>query len=120
MKDKIIVALDGMTRSEALELATALKGSVWGFKVNDLLIQCGLEIVRELKKFGGVFADPKLSDIPNTVGNSVRVLAAAGADLITVHASASAASLKAAVAEAGPSRILAITVLTSMSDEDSK
>ena len=116
MKDKIIIALDGMNRSEALSLAKTLSNSVWGFKANDLLLQCGMEILSELKKYGKVFADPKLHDIPNTVGNSVRALAAAGADIITVHASGGPGMIAAALKEAGNAKILAITVLTSLDD----
>lgn len=121
MKEKIILPLDGMNRSEALALAKKLSGAVWGFKVNDLLLQCGVEIVSELKQYGRVFADPKLHDIPNTVGNAVRCLAAAGADLITIHASGGTEMFAAALKEAGSAtKILAVTVLTSMSDAASR
>ena len=85
---KIIVALDRMSMAKALELADQAKGLVWGFKVNDLLLHYGAEIVYKLKAFGNVMADPKLYDIPNTIKNSVSVLKTAGADIITVHASA--------------------------------
>lgn len=116
MKDKVIIALDAMNRSQALDLARTLSGEVWGFKVNDLLLQYGVEVIRELKKLGHVFADPKLYDIPNTVANGVRELAAAGADLITVHASGGKKMLARAAEAAGASRILAVTVLTSFDD----
>ena len=36
MKEKIIVALDAMTREQALGVARELSGHVWGFKINDL------------------------------------------------------------------------------------
>jgi orotidine-5'-phosphate decarboxylase len=88
MDNKIIVSLDRLSMAKALQLAEQAKGLVWGFKVNDLLLHYGAEIVYELKAFGKVMADPKLFDIPNTMRNSIRVLKAAGADLITVHASA--------------------------------
>ena len=113
MSSPVIVALDGMNQERALQLAEELRGEVWGFKVNDLLLDCGVEIIRRLSKFGHVFADPKLNDIPNTVSNSVRKLVAAGADLITVHGSAGEVALKKAKEAAGDSKILAITVLTS-------
>lgn len=120
MNNNVIVALDGMSRSEALALAKELSGHVWGFKVNDLLLDCGVEIISELSALGGVFADPKLHDIPNTVKNSVAKIAAAGADLITVHGSAGPDALQAAVSACGNSKILAITVLTSHSAETAK
>lgn len=111
----IIVALDNMERQTALELASRLSGKVWGFKVNDLLLEYGCEIVNSLKRFGHVFADPKLHDIPNTVRNSVKRLALAGADLITCHVSGGVNMLRAAVDEAGDKvKIIGVTVLTSL------
>lgn len=113
----IVIPLDGMTKDAALEVAAKLAGKVWGFKVNDLLIECGAGIVEELKQFGNVFADPKLHDIPNTVVNSMAKLAATGVNLVTVHASGGVEMMKAAVDAAGGSKVLAVTVLTSL-DED--
>ena len=49
MTNPIIVALDGMTKNEALTLSISLQGKVWGFKVNDLLAECGVSIISELK-----------------------------------------------------------------------
>lgn len=115
---RIIVALDGLGRERALTLAKSLSGLVWGFKVNDLLVSEGARIVTELTSFGKVFADPKLHDIPNTVANGVAVLARAGAELITVHASGGRAMLREAVAKAGSARILAVSILTSLGDSD--
>lgn len=111
-RNKIIVALDGISEKEALQKARILKGNVWGFKINDLLFE-NEKIISKLKKFGKVFADAKLYDIPNTVANSVRRLSRAGADMITVHASGGIEMMKAAKKSAGQSKILAVTVLTS-------
>lgn len=111
-KDKIIVALDGISEKEALRTARILKGYVWGFKVNDLLFEDG-KIIGKLKKFGKVFADAKLHDIPNTVANSVTKLSKAGADMITIHASGGIEMMRIAKQAAGRSKILAVTVLTS-------
>lgn len=77
-------------------------------------------IVRKLKKFGHVFADVKLYDIPNTVANSVKKLSRAGADMITVHASGGIEMIKAAKQNAGRSKILAVTVLTSQNNKNTK
>ncbi len=111
-RDKIIVALDGISEKEALRIAKILKGHAWGFKVNDLLFD-NIAVIRKLKKFGKVFADAKLYDIPNTVSNCVKRLSSAGADLITVHASGGIEMMKAAKQSAGQSKILAVTILTS-------
>jgi len=120
VKSSVIVPLDGMSEKESLDLAQRLQGLVWGFKVNDLLVTSGVQIVRKLKSFGSVFADPKFYDIPNTVGNSVGRLVDAGADLITIHASGGATMIEAAVASAGQSKILAVTLLTSFSSQQVK
>ncbi|HET8574774.1 MAG TPA: orotidine-5'-phosphate decarboxylase [Candidatus Paceibacterota bacterium] len=118
---KIIVALDGIDKEKALKVAHTLQGEVWGFKVNDLIFE-DLEIISALKRFGKVFADVKLHDIPNTVENSVRRLSKKGADIITVHASGGVEMMKAAkrAANTNKSKIIAVTVLTSLSAENTK
>lgn len=111
---KIIVSLDGMSEKEALKIAGKLCGHVWGFKVNDILYG-NINIIRELKKFGKVFVDVKLHDIPNTVSNSVKRISKLGADIITVHASGGMDMMKSAKKNAGKCKIIAVTVLTSSS-----
>jgi orotidine-5'-phosphate decarboxylase len=117
---KVIVALDALNEKQVLELAAKLSGLAWGFKINDQLLSNGAGLITKLKKFGLVFADAKVHDIPNTVGNSVKVLSEAGADLITVHASGGRAMLDAAVKNSGSARILAVTVLTSLGEQDTQ
>ncbi len=109
---QIIVALDGMSQIEAIRIAKILKDKVWGFKVNDLIYEDVL-IIRKLKKYGKVFADVKLHDIPNTVANSINRLSKLNVDIITVHASGGIEMLKAANLNKGKSKIIAVTVLTS-------
>lgn len=84
----ILVALDGMSPEKAYEIAENLKGLVGGFKANDLLDAVGPEnAIKELRKYGEIImADPKFSDIPNTVGNRMRQYANFGADLVTIKA----------------------------------
>ena len=120
MRQRIVVALDGIEKNEALKLAQKLRDSVWGFKVNDLLVECGVSIISELKAYGQVFADAKLHDIPNTVANGVKRLSAAGADLITIHASGGSSMIAQAAACAGEARILAVTALTSLNAGDTQ
>ncbi len=108
----IIVALDGISTAQALSFAEKLKGSVWGFKVNDLLFEDD-SIIGKLKQYGNVFADAKLHDIPNTVANSVERLSLAGADIITVHVAGGEDMLRAAKGKAGRTCIVGVTELTS-------
>jgi orotidine-5'-phosphate decarboxylase len=123
-RDRLIVALDVSSAGEALRLASQLKTSVSRLKVGKQLFTAeGPQVVRDLTSSGfGIFLDLKFHDIPNTVGAAVRSAAGLGVDMLTVHASGGSKMLRAAV-EAGrqaskPPKILAVTVLTSMSDED--
>lgn len=113
----IIIALDGISEKRVLKIAEELKDLVWGFKVNDLLFE-NSNIIGKLKKFGKVFADAKLHDIPNTVANSAAKLSKAGADIISVHASGGIEMIKAALQHKGKSKIIAITILTSLKKAD--
>ncbi|MCP4702417.1 MAG: orotidine-5'-phosphate decarboxylase [Gammaproteobacteria bacterium] len=115
----VAVALDAMTADQACSLAESLAGRVWGFKVNDLLLEEGARIIGKLSRFGNVFADAKLYDIPNTVKNGVRKLSEAGAAIITVHASGGSRMISAAAEAAGTQcSVAAVTVLTSFSTEE--
>lgn len=113
-----IVALDVAGEREAFELVDALPRADY-FKVGlQLFTAAGPDVVRELRARGRrVFLDLKLHDIPNTVARAVESAAALGVDLLTVHASGGAAMLKAAAAVEGPA-LLAVTVLTSLSDRE--
>jgi orotidine-5'-phosphate decarboxylase len=109
---KVIVALDKKTEKEILSIAKLLEGKVWGFKLNDFLFE-NPHIIKKLKKYGKVFADAKLHDIPNTVHNSTQRLSDLGSDLITIHAKGGIEMMRQAVKAKGKAKILAVTVLTS-------
>jgi orotidine-5'-phosphate decarboxylase len=123
-RDRLIVALDVSSASEALRMASQLRNSVSRLKVGKQLFTAeGPQVVRELTSPGfGIFLDLKFHDIPNTVGAAVRSVAGLGVDMLTVHASGGSKMLRAAVEAAKqsskPPKILAVTVLTSMTDED--
>ncbi len=122
MKDRIIVALDTDSPDAALATVRSLSGEVGLFKVGmELFPRGGPELVRSIQAEGtGVFLDLKFHDIPNTVAGAVRSAVALGVRFVTVHASGGRAMLSAAAeAAAGTgTTILAVTVLTSMDDED--
>jgi len=116
---KIILPLDGMIEDEAFNIVNNIyrnniRNEIWGFKVNDLLIDCGLNIIRKIKSKGfRVMADPKLYDIPNTMTNSIKKLIDAGADIITVHCMADYDPIE----QMAP-YLAGVTVLTSMKPEN--
>jgi orotidine-5'-phosphate decarboxylase len=121
--ERIIVALD-LPRTEAVALATALRGRVRWLKVGMTLFYAeGPRIVSELTDLGfEVFLDLKLNDIPHQVGGAAAAIARLGVGMFTVHASGGLTMMRAAVEtsrraaeEAGccAPAVLAVTVLTS-------
>jgi len=121
---RIAVALDVEDLDRAVALARVLTGRVGWFKVGlELFTREGPRAVAEIASHGPVFLDLKLHDIPTTVARSVVSAAALDVGLLTVHASGGpvmlrAASEAAATASGGRLRLLAVTVLTSTSDEE--
>jgi orotidine-5'-phosphate decarboxylase len=121
---RLIVALDVSSAREAQKIVHTLGSAVSVYKVgNQLFTAEGPGIVRELVQSGkAVFLDLKFHDIPNTVAGGVRSAAAMGASMLTVHAAGGSAMLRAAMEAAcqgnKPPMVLAVTVLTSLSDAD--
>lgn len=129
LSDKIIVALDVPTREEALAIVEELGAQVGAYKIGmQLYNACGPEILKEVEaRNGKVFLDLKFHDIPNTVASAARVAANLDVFMFNVHASGGSAMMKAAVtalteeaAKNGKKRplLIAVTVLTSMSEEE--
>ena len=121
MRERLIVALDVSSAGEAQRLVQQI-GEVAGiYKVGlQLFTAEGPSLVKELVASGKkVFLDLKLHDIPNTVGHAVKSATELGVHMLTVHASGGARMLQAAVeAAAGRVNLLAVTVLTSLTDDD--
>lgn len=117
MNSPIILALDDLTKEASLMLAKNTTGSVWGYKIHELVLREGFTMISDLKEYGKVFVDFKFHDIPTTVYHEVVALRSHGVDLISVHASGGSAMLEAAV-RAGGNSIVAITLLSSFSEEE--
>jgi orotidine-5'-phosphate decarboxylase len=118
-----IIALDVQSAAAALAIVTELGDLCRFYKVgNELFTGAGPSVVSAIRELGcEVFLDLKFHDIPNTVGGGVRSAVALGASLVTVHASGGSAMLRAAVDASnesrGSCRVLAVTVLTSLTAE---
>ncbi|ATW24867.1 orotidine-5'-phosphate decarboxylase [Candidatus Formimonas warabiya] len=128
MKEKLIVALDVSTRQEALGLVEQLWDSVGAFKIGMQLYNSeGPDIIRDIQALGGkVFVDLKFHDIPNTVCQTSRVITRREAFMFSIHASggvemmtksASAVREVSGQLEIPKPLVIAITVLTSISQE---
>ena len=118
---RLIVPLDLPSVAEARQMVAALGEAVSFYKVGLELFAGGegMTLARELKAAGKqVFLDWKLHDIGTTVQRTAAVLAGSGCDFLTVHGEPQV--MAAAVRGRGSSKlkILAVTVLTSLSDED--
>jgi orotidine-5'-phosphate decarboxylase len=123
--DKIIVPLDVPDIESAIALVDKLE-SVSFWKVGlELFTSVGPQILEILKsRQKRIFLDLKFHDIPNTVAGACRSASRYGVDLLTIHATAGRDALKAATeaaqtgaAQAGvqPPKLIAITLLTSIS-----
>lgn len=117
----IIVALDAKDMAKSLDIAEQLEGKVWGFKLNDLLTEHGLEAAKRLSYRGRVMLDAKWHDIPNTVKNMAKAVLRMGEYhpvIATVHASGGSEMINAAAETLrGICEVAAVTCLTSL-DED--
>jgi len=121
---RIIVALDYAEAGSATALVDRLKPSACRLKVGkELFTAAGPEFVEILAKRGfDIFLDLKFHDIPNTVAQACKAAAALGVWMLNVHALGGRAMMQAArdaigAAPARP-RLIAVTVLTSMAEED--
>jgi len=117
VKARAIVALDVPDARRAAALTARLGPACDFVKVGlELFTAEGPAVVRAMIGEGrDVFLDLKLHDIPNTVRGAARSASAAGAALLTVHASGGRAMIEAAVEGAGTRcGVLAVTVLTSL------
>ncbi len=112
--EHIALAFDTDDRAEFSSWCAELGPRVAVVKVGlEAFVRWGSEAVEEARASGAnVFLDLKLHDIPNTVAGATAAARDLGADYLTVHASGGLAMVKAAVAEAGEMKILAVTLLT--------
>lgn len=121
MSSRIYVALDTPDLERARTLATRVRHHVGGIKLGlEFFAANGPAGVRTMEEIGlPVFLDLKLHDIPNTVAKAVQALAPLAPAILTVHAAGARAMLEDAKAAAHPStKVVAVTMLTSLDDSD--
>lgn len=121
-----IVAFDCADLVTAERLADQLNPGLCRAKVGkELFTAEGMTVVDKLQQRGyDVFLDLKFHDIPNTVASAVRVAAEAGVWMVNVHASGGermmAAAREAVLQTSTPTLLIAVTVLTSMTETELK
>jgi orotidine-5'-phosphate decarboxylase len=120
----VYVALDTTDLDYARQLAARVHGSVGGLKLGlEFFNAHGPLGVRPFLDMGlPVFLDLKYHDIPNTVAGACRAAASLGVSIMNVHAQGGATMMRAAleaVKSVDPTtKLIAVTMLTSLGDED--
>jgi orotidine-5'-phosphate decarboxylase len=120
----VFVALDTTDLDYARQLAARVRGDVGGLKLGlEFFNAHGPAGVKPFLDMGlPVFLDLKYHDIPNTVAGACRAAAQLGVSILNVHAQGGATMMRAAVeavkSVSPATRLIAVTMLTSLSDED--
>lgn len=128
-RDRIFCAIDTTDLDHAVDLASKLSGVIGGAKVGkEFFAAHGPQGVREIIKVGmPVFLDVKYHDIPNTVAGAMRAVAPLGLRIVNLHATGglemmkrSADAARDAAARAGVEVpwVIAVTILTSLDEQD--
>ena len=128
--DKIIVAIDGMDRIEAISFLKGCPDISWVKVGLELFTKEGPNIINTFKDMDKkIFLDLKFHDIPNTMSSASYQVSKLGVNIISLHASAGLKALqlsKEATLKGAreinnkPPEVIAITVLTSISPHDFK
>ena len=121
---KIIVALDYPDAQAALDLVSRLEPALCRLKIGkELFTLAGPKIVEQCMQRGfEVFLDLKFHDIPNTTAQACKAAASLGVWMVNVHALGGRKMMETAreavANSAKPPKLIAVTILTSMAQED--
>ncbi len=118
--ERLIFALDVGSADEARNLVRSLSGNIRFFKVGlELFVAAGLDMVGWLLNQDlSVFLDLKMDDVPATVTRAVEAAGRLGVRFLTVQGHAATARAAAQGAEGTDLRILFVTLLTSLNEQD--
>jgi orotidine-5'-phosphate decarboxylase len=117
----VYVALDLPRLDDAKALATSIKAHVGGIKLGlEFFCAHGHHGVHEIAHVGlPIFLDLKLHDIPNTVAGAMHAIHVLEPAIVTVHASGGRAMMEdAKAAAANGTKVVAVTMLTSLDERD--
>ncbi len=124
MKTELILAIDLEDKIAAKTFLQPLRGKIPWIKIGlQLFTKYGPEIVDEFSELGfKIFLDLKLHDIPNTVASAIKSLRGRNCEMLTIHALGGKTMMQKALeaaSEALPrTKLLGVTVLTSMNDAE--
>ncbi|QZD95198.1 orotidine-5'-phosphate decarboxylase [Qipengyuania gelatinilytica] len=121
MSNPVYLALDVPRLRDAVALAEQVKAHVGGIKLGlEFFCAHGAHGVHMIGQLGlPIFLDLKLYDIPNTVAGAMHAIHNLEPAIITIHASGGRAMMEDAKAAAGENtKVVGVTMLTSMDDRD--
>ncbi len=119
---KIIVALDSNNLSKIEKLVQSLKKDVYAFKIGyQFFFNFGLIGYKKIYSIcPKIFLDLKLHDIPNTVKNGLEALNKIKPIFTTIHISGGDEMMKSSVKDKKITKILGVSILTSMDSKQTK
>ena len=125
--NKIILALDTSNLTEAINIAKKVKDKIFTFKVGlELFNSSGKEGIKKFNEIGikNLMLDLKLKDIPETVYKAIKSLDDIEFGFLTVHGQGGKFMIenakKAADEIKSKPKIMMVTILTSLNDENLK
>ncbi|EKV28076.1 Orotidine 5'-phosphate decarboxylase [Caenispirillum salinarum AK4] len=130
LRNPVFCALDTTDLNKATRMAARIGDTVGGIKLGlEFFTAQGRKGVEQVRKAGDapLFLDLKFHDIPNTVAGAIRAATQLKPAIVNVHAAGGRVMMEAAARAATEAAeeflvprplVLAVTVLTSMDDED--
>ena len=121
-KKKVIVALDINNLLKAEKLINQIKEHIFGIKIGyEFFFNFGLQGYKKIKNMNiNIFLDLKLHDIPNTVKNGIKAIATLNPYFTTIHISGGDKMLEAAMNNKKKTKILGVSILTSLNNTQIK
>lgn len=119
---KVIIALDSKNFNKSIKLVEDLKKDAYAFKIGyQFFFNFGLEGYKKVYSIcPKIFLDLKLYDIPNTVKNGLEALIKMKPLLTTIHISGGDEMMKASRSKKKNTKILGVSILTSMDKKQTK
>ena len=122
-QNKIFIACDTTNASRIKVIINQTKNSKikigYKFGLEFLNSKNGRKFVSQLKN-KTIFADLKIHDIPNTCSSAIKAIKDIKIDYLTIHISAGLEALKASKKVAGKTKLVGVTILTSLDNKSLK